>query len=73
MNIDIDTSHLPALAIKDDKHLSDLVFDIASKHLVLNAAEAEQQAGENAGHEQCRHRHRAPCGHGINVRMMAGR
>jgi phage host-nuclease inhibitor protein Gam len=44
MNIDIDTSNLPALVIKDDKQLSDLVFEIASKQLVLNAAEAEQQA-----------------------------
>lgn len=44
MNIDIDTSNLPALVIKDDKQLSDLVFDIASKQLVLNAAEAEQQS-----------------------------
>jgi hypothetical protein len=44
MNIDIDTSNLPALVIKDDKQLSDLVFEIASKQLVLNAAEAEQQS-----------------------------
>ena len=34
MNIDIDTSNLPALVIKDDKQLSDLVFEIASKQLV---------------------------------------
>jgi phage host-nuclease inhibitor protein Gam len=44
MNIDIDTSNLPALVITDDKQLSDLVFEIASKQLLLNAAEAEQQA-----------------------------
>lgn len=42
--IDIDTSNLPALVIKDDKQLSDLVFEMASKQLLLNAAEAEQQA-----------------------------
>jgi phage host-nuclease inhibitor protein Gam len=42
--IDIDTSNLPALVIKDDKQLSDLVFEIASKQLLLNAAEAEQQS-----------------------------
>lgn len=44
MNIDIDTSNLPTLVIKDDKHLADLVFQMASQQLVLNAAEAEQQA-----------------------------
>lgn len=42
--IDIDTSPLPALVIKDDKQLTELIFDMASKQLVLNAAETEQQA-----------------------------
>lgn len=44
-NIDIDTAEItPALTITDDKHLCDVVYEIASKQLVINAAEAEQQA-----------------------------
>lgn len=43
--IDIDTKQaVPALTIKDDRHLCDIVYQIASKQLVINAAEAEQQA-----------------------------
>lgn len=43
--IDIDTTQaVPALTITDDKHLSDVVYDLASKHLIINAAEAELQA-----------------------------
>lgn len=44
-NIDINTAEItPALTITDDKQLCDIVYDIASKQLVINAAEAEMQA-----------------------------
>lgn len=43
-NIDIDTQQAkPALTITDDKQLCDIVYAIASKQLVINAAEANQQ------------------------------
>lgn len=42
---DIDaTTAAPALTITDDKHLCDIVYQLASKQLVINAAEAEMQA-----------------------------
>lgn len=45
MNIDIDTQQAkPALIIRDDKHLCDLVYDLATRQLLINAAEAELQA-----------------------------
>lgn len=45
MNIDIDTQQAaPALTITDDKHLSDIVFALASKQLLINAAETDMQA-----------------------------
>lgn len=45
MNIDIDTTQTPEVpAIRDDKHLCDVVYDLASQQLVINAAEAELQA-----------------------------
>lgn len=41
---DIDTTQAsPALTITDDKQLCDIVYQIASKQLVINAAEANQQ------------------------------
>jgi phage host-nuclease inhibitor protein Gam len=49
MNIDIDTATAPpALTITDDKQLCDIVYQLASKQLVINAAEAEQQASVEA-------------------------
>lgn len=43
--IDIDTTQAaPALTITDDRHLCDVVYEIASKQLVINAAQANQQA-----------------------------
>lgn len=42
-NIDT-TTDAPALTITDDKHLCDIVYQLASKQLVINAAEAEMQA-----------------------------
>jgi phage host-nuclease inhibitor protein Gam len=45
MNIDIDTAQAaPALTITDDKHLCDVVFQIASRQLLINSAEADMQA-----------------------------
>jgi phage host-nuclease inhibitor protein Gam len=42
--IDIDTTQAPpSLTIKDDRELCDIVYQIASKQLVINAAEANQQ------------------------------
>jgi phage host-nuclease inhibitor protein Gam len=43
--IDIDTTQAaPALTITNDKHLADVVHQLASKQLILNQASAEQQA-----------------------------
>lgn len=45
MNIDIDTTQAaPAIIIKDDKHLCDIVYNLAAAQLLINAAEAEMQA-----------------------------
>jgi phage host-nuclease inhibitor protein Gam len=45
MNIDIDTHQAkPGLTITSDKHLSDIIFDLASKQLLINAAETDMQA-----------------------------
>lgn len=44
ITIDINTAETPqTLTIKDDKELCDIVYKIASKQLVINAAEANQQ------------------------------
>lgn len=45
MNIDIDTTTAPpALIIQDDKHLCDVVYQLASRQLLITSAEAELQA-----------------------------
>lgn len=45
MNIDIDTKQAPpAITITDDKHLCDVVYQLASKQLVINSAEATMQS-----------------------------
>lgn len=42
---DIDTTQaLPAITINDDRELCDIVYTIANKQLIINAAEANQQA-----------------------------
>jgi phage host-nuclease inhibitor protein Gam len=45
MNIDIDTTQAaPAITIKDDKQLCDVVYKLASAQLLINSAEADLQA-----------------------------
>lgn len=49
MNIDIDTSATPPdITIADDKQLCDVIYDLAQKQLIINAAEAKQQAAIEA-------------------------
>lgn len=41
---DINTTGITAAAIKDDKHLCDVVYQLAELQLLLNSAQAEMQA-----------------------------